>query len=1708
MGRWTLRLSLGLGLFVALLVDWGCADNENYCLLPPSSTCSSCLRSGVGCAYCTDETYERPRCDQHDTIKKGCSAAGIITAHSGMSIEQKERIDVNLDQAQVTPQQMTMSFLPGEKREMDMEVFAPIKGPLDLYILMDFSNSMSDDLANLKRMGTELGNLVKDMSDDYTIGFGKFVDKVVEPQTDMRPAKLEKPWPNSDPPFSFKNVIKLTGDVQFFNSELQKELISGNLDAPEGGFDAILQTTVCEEQIGWRRHSTHLLVFSTESAFHYEADGANVLSGILPRNDELCHLDTSGMYTKDTQQDYPSVPTLVRLMGKHNIIPIFAVTNHSYEYYQKLHTYFPIAEVGKLQEDSANILKIMENAFQAKFQYSNGTVAKDAAFRGKFKVLLQAERMVDEQHVCNLKDDDKVGTMRVKPTTFSKALNIKAEVLCPTCGCEKTPSLKAPRCTNQGNLVCGRCQCDDGWLGPFCNCSTTQSSLGATRCLEFEGKEPCSGRGDCLCGTCVCSEPSQFEGPYCQYDKSQCPRYGGFLCNDRGSCLKEQCECSLGWEGPACECAKGNLTCIDSKGGICNGQGRCVCGRCECLGSTFAQNPTCEANFEAWKTGEQKDKSEDVSDSCEFRDEDDDCTYSYTVDNHKTNAEVEVQIVPLEVSCRKVGFKDDEFNLRQSLLTSDHLDTPMVRTGPPKGIDLVRWKVTDNVHREPNHPEAQSSSLCPCLNEVYKKVPGAPKVQKTSLRMQRNAGKRKDNVIVDSILSAPRASYSDIVEVTQKTVQSGKFQDLKVMPGYFTVATDREATGAVEFQDGVELVDVHVPLFAKDEDDDMKKLRVELVDVPIGKATIAKRFVNITITKEQAQSVFTFLQPAYVHSRQDGVVHIPVNREITDDGPSLVSYITRDNTAKDKQDYRSVNGDLRYGPGETQKLIGIQLLELGEKASLLENKQVKQFFVDLYDPEKGAKLGRYPRTTVTIADEPEPSVFTFKKATHSFLGPDTSCSIPVVRTRNLDVPASVKWRTKHPRLPLSGSLKFVPGQTEKNIVIDRASLPPGPAQLELYDPSSSAVLGERPTTTVNGGDGAPKSPDMVQLGFISQKSSSSPGGLLSAPPNAKAKATGPKTILASWDPPPGNPAGYKVKYWIYGNPEQDAKVMDVKGRQAELRGLYPNCDYEMRVCAYNALGDDAGGHPTVTQVSWGEPAEANGNITAYEVVYTPVKDDMTPAGAAKLVKIDNPKKRMLLIENLQRAQTYMYKVRAKNSVGWSPYRDATINLASQPTRPLSIPIIPDIPIVDAQAGCEYDNLLMYSNEMPKTPSGWQHVQLVGSRMDLRNVSWKRDVEDLIPRRGAGTSTDLDTSSDEAPPPSSSSTCTLHPGSFSDQGRWDQNFIYPGSSMGAPTSPGGVVMRKPSVNRYGDEHIRDSIIMGDIGGRVPDLAKLVCVHFATSRARAESYEVNDALRNLDSVLHDSRVNPGVPDTPTRLVFSALGPTALRVSWQEPYCERDILGYSVFYQLLNGGEVKRINVSSTEENSVVVQDLLPNHSYLFKVKAQSQEGWGPEREGVITIESAVDPKSPLSPMPGSPFTLSTPSAPGPLVFTALSPEALQLSWEEPRKPNGDILGYVVTCEQLHGGGDVRSFQVPGDSAETSLTVSDLSENMPYKFKVQAKTTQGFGPEREGIITIESQDGGEPDALRLMEEQLKEKNGLMANHWSTWEWGTSTH
>ncbi|XP_075701990.1 integrin beta-4 isoform X1 [Rhinoderma darwinii] len=1677
-----------LGALLLLLSVCNVRSNKvNACVASRAKTCTECIRLNKDCSYCTDENFRNVRCDlRENLIGYGCSAAGIVYMKSEIKTLMKEEINTKLSRTQVYPQQMSMRLRAGEEHTFQYRVFEPLDTPVDLYILMDFSYSMSDDLENLKNMGDNLADVVRTLSSDYTIGFGKFVDKVSVPQTDMRPEKLKQPWPDSTPPFSFKNVIRLTNNIDQFRDELKKERISGNLDAPEGGFDAILQTAVCTNQIGWRQGSTHILVFSTESAFHYEADGMNVLDGILARNDERCHLDTSGLYTYDTIQDYPSVPALVRLLAKNNIIPIFAVTNHSYSYYDKLSKYFKVSEIGELKEDSSNIVQLLAEAFKqirsrmdirddntprsmkisvssesakltetGSFQVTRGEV-------GTFNVNVKALEKVGNQKVCDLPSQDQSGNVILKPSTFTNGLQIEASVMCDVCPCELQKEMNSLKCSRNGHFSCGRCECIEPWRGEFCNCSSLQAT-DSQSCIGPNSIEICSGRGECLCGVCQCyveSPDRQYQGEFCQYNNFQCPRTGGFMCNERGHCYMGDCMCELGWEGAGCECPTSNQACLDRNGGLCNNRGKCICGRCQCDSEYQSAENLCEGSSslsllgacedvrtcvqcQAWGTGEKKGKIcencaikikmvdeltkvDDRTEKCSFRDEEDDCTYHYTVEglsSMSVNYTVLVQkkkecppgaflwLIPLLIflmlllglllllcwkycacckAClallpccgrgRTVGFKEDHYMLRQSLMSSDYLNTPLVRTGNLKDGDTIRWKITNNVHRPAPSPEDLNSKeqvpygvslrlarlftenlskpqtrecdqlrreVEDMLNEVYKVIPGTHKVKQTTLRLQSNAGKRQDHTIADTVLMAPREAYPEIVKVTEKHVSQEAFQDLKVTPGYYTVISDNDAQGLVEFQEGVEMVDVRVPLFIRPEDDDEKQLLVEALEVPTGTARLGRKHVNITIIKEQAKSVVTFVKPAFTYSRQDQFARVPLSREILQSGKTQVTYRTQDLTARDGKDYAFSEGEVTFQGNDTQSQILVPLLDRSEVDTLLGNRQLKQFLLELSNPKYGAKIGKYPQCTITIDDS-------------------AADLVPKIRT---------------------------------------------------------------------------------------QQALQSPRGKIGAPINLTAQAIGARNIQLNWVPPPGGKAiGYKVRYWIQGDSESDATVIDTKTPSAELVNLYPYCDYEMRVCAYDMQEEgpyvdtvtcqtlmDVPSEPgrlafnvissTVTQLSWAEPAETNGGITAYEVNYGKVNEDNQSIGPMKKVLIKDSKKRMVLIENLRESQPYRYTVKACNGAGWGPEREATMNLATQPTRPMSIPFIPDVPIIDAEGGEEYDSYLMYSTDVLRSPVGSKRPsvsdeseQLLNGRMDFSFS-------------GSGNSL----------------TRTVTGYQQLSQNTQQESYRFGSTSSDHTTAISG--HSTSGQNRLG----LPPLMMG------------------TGRGRTHSEDVRDALSSLDVAIQESRLSPGVPDTPTRLVFSALGPTSLKVSWQEPLCEREVLGYKVQYQLLNGGDTRTIDIPNPQENSVVVEDLLPNHSYMFRVKAQSDEGWGPEREGVITIESQVDPQSPLSPVPGSPFTLSTPSAPGPLVFTALTPDSLQLSWVKPRKPNGTILGYMVTCEMLHGGGELRNIYVEGDMPETTLTVPFLSENLPYKFKVQAKTTQGFGPEREGIITIESQDGG---------------------------------
>ena len=95
------------------------------------------------------------------------------------------------------------------------------------------------------------------------------------------------------------------------------------LDTPKSGLEALVQTIACDDVIGWRNTSKHMIVFSTDSSFHVAGDGK--LVGVPVPNDGRCRTNQNGIYHGDTIMDYPSVSQLGHLVNDHNKFILFAI---------------------------------------------------------------------------------------------------------------------------------------------------------------------------------------------------------------------------------------------------------------------------------------------------------------------------------------------------------------------------------------------------------------------------------------------------------------------------------------------------------------------------------------------------------------------------------------------------------------------------------------------------------------------------------------------------------------------------------------------------------------------------------------------------------------------------------------------------------------------------------------------------------------------------------------------------------------------------------------------------------------------------------------------------------------------------------------------------------------------------------------------------------------------------------------------------------------------------------------------------------------------------------------------------------------------------------------------------------------------------------------------------------------------------------------
>ncbi|KAH6940080.1 hypothetical protein HPB50_024645 [Hyalomma asiaticum] len=257
-----------------------------------------------------------------------------------------------------------------------------------------------------------------------------------------------------------------------------------------------------QKEIGWREKARRLLLFSTDSGFHYAGDGK--LGGIVKPNDGQCHLER-GEYTQSVHQDYPSLSQINAKIQEHKVNIIFAVTADQISVYEKLGNQLEGCSSGRLENDSSNVVQLVREQYD---KISSKVEIKDNVTSSHIQISYTSSCLGDKKEKTNVCKGLKVGdnvtfeamievkscpkdrsqwnqTIQIYPVGISESLVVHLEMICE-CDCEKpwnevknraAVSVEAKICSGYGECICGQCKClesdEERYSGVFCeDCPT------------------------------------------------------------------------------------------------------------------------------------------------------------------------------------------------------------------------------------------------------------------------------------------------------------------------------------------------------------------------------------------------------------------------------------------------------------------------------------------------------------------------------------------------------------------------------------------------------------------------------------------------------------------------------------------------------------------------------------------------------------------------------------------------------------------------------------------------------------------------------------------------------------------------------------------------------------------------------------------------------------------------------------------------------------------------------------------------------------------------------------------------------------------------------------------------------------------------------------------------------------------------------------
>ncbi|XP_076847753.1 LOW QUALITY PROTEIN: receptor-type tyrosine-protein phosphatase S [Brachyhypopomus gauderio] len=611
----------------------------------------------------------------------------------------------------------------------------------------------------------------------------------------------------------------------------------------------------------------------------------------------------------------------------------------------------------------------------------------------------------------------------------------------------------------------------------------------------------------------------------------------------------------------------------------------------------------------------------------------------------------------------------------------------------------------------------------------------------------------------------------------------------------------------------------------------------------------------------------------------------------------------------------------------------------------------------------------------------------------------------------------------------------------------------------------------------------------------------------------------------TWDSGNPEPVSHYIIQYRAKTPESKFETMDsITTTRYSIGGLSPNTEYEIRVSAFNTIGQGPASEPveartgeqapaspprniqariishSTMMVRWEEPEEPNGQIKGYRVYYT-----MEPSKPMSMWDIHNVQDSVITtIQNLIASETYTIRVLAFTSVGDGPFSD-----------PIHVKVLQGVPgqpskfqtgeVTDTSIELTwepaFEGIIRYELRYREGAQGSQVTRSFGPSTSYMVEGLRANTEyhfslAAVSKKGPGAFTNeisQKTSQQNPPPPPQEIKCSA-PSSTSLLVSWlpppadSQNGELAGYIVRYVVVGGGAETRTEPAEELQVPPTSSQITL-------QRLEKWTLYRVTVAATTA----IGPGPESLPLVCRTDEDVPGAP--PRRVEVEVINSTALKVMWRSLLPGRQhgqIRGYQVHYVRVENGEARGLplikDVMLADAQEMVIGGLQADTTYSVTVAAYTTKGDGARsKPKLVTTRGAV---------PGPPS----------LSVQQDSHSSVLVRWQPPSSSDPSALGSELLGFRLQFG---REDAPPPATLEfgpqeREYGVSGLHRGATYLFRVSAKSRGGFGPEAARQLRVpEEAPGGYPQltpapnasccSLRLswLPPLMAERNGAITEY-----------